>query len=111
MGAVVEEGERGLGSSPKRHLENQTLVLLAAAPAAGEQSGARSVLEHLADALVCLGGALEVLVGADLLADFLTLFRGYGLLAGLTQLFNRLGVVAEILLATDKNDGQTLAEV
>lgn len=32
-------------------------------------------------------------------------------MAGLTQLLNRLGVVAEILLATDKNDGQTLAEM
>lgn len=48
-------------------------MLLAAAPAAREQSGAGGMLKHLADTLVRLGGALEVFVGADLLADFLTL--------------------------------------
>ena len=39
----------------------------------GEQGGARGVLEHLPDALVCLGGALEVFGCADLLADILGL--------------------------------------
>lgn len=54
-------------------LEQVALVLLAAAPGAGQQSSASGVLEHLADTLVRLGRALEVLVGADLLADLLTL--------------------------------------
>lgn len=67
-------------------------------------------------------------MGANLLTDFLTLFhtlvagsghRGNktylfgadGLLARLGQLVCNLLVVAKILLATDKNDGETLAEV
>lgn len=72
-GGCGRRGRKGLGSSPIGYLEHQALVLLAAAPAAGEQSSARGVLENLADTLVRLGGALEVLVGTDLLADFLTL--------------------------------------
>lgn len=69
------------------------------------------MLEHLADTLVGLGRALEVLVGTDLLADLLTLLGGDGLLAGLAQLLNGLGVVAKILLAADQDDRQALAEV
>jgi hypothetical protein len=42
-------------------------------PATGEQSSTGSVLENFADALVGLGGALEVFVGTNLLADLLTL--------------------------------------
>jgi hypothetical protein len=33
------------------------------------------------------------------------------LLAGLAQLLDGLGVVSQILLASDQNDGQALAEV
>ncbi len=40
---------------------------------ARQKSSAGSMLKHLTDALVGLGGALEVLVGANLLADLLTL--------------------------------------
>lgn len=39
------------------------------------------MLKHLADALVGPGRALEVLVGADLLADFLTLERSVSVCA------------------------------
>lgn len=39
------------------------------------------------------------------------LLRRDGLLARLAELLDGLGVVAEILLATNKNDGQALAEV
>ena len=39
------------------------------------------------------------------------LFRGDGLLARLAKLLNGLVVVAQILLATDEDDGKTLAEV
>jgi hypothetical protein len=69
------------------------------------------VLEYLADTLVGLGRALEVLVGANLLADVLALLGRDGLLARLAQLLDGLGVVAEILLAANQNDGQALAEV
>jgi hypothetical protein len=59
------------------------------------------MLENLTNALVGLGRALKILVGADLLANLLTLFRGDGLLAGLAELLNDLLVVSQILLATD----------
>lgn len=39
------------------------------------------------------------------------LLRGNGLLACLAKLLNRLVVVTQILLTTDENDGQALAEV
>ena len=39
------------------------------------------------------------------------LFRGNGLLAGLAKLFDSLGVIAQILLASDEDDGKALAEV
>lgn len=39
------------------------------------------------------------------------LLRGDGLLRGLGELFNSLGVVAQILLAANKDNGETLAEV
>jgi hypothetical protein len=39
------------------------------------------------------------------------LLRRDGLLAGLAELFNGLGVVSQILLAANQDDGKTLAEV
>ena len=39
------------------------------------------------------------------------LLGGDGLLARLAELLLNLGVVSQILLATDEDDGQTLAEV
>ena len=57
-------------------LKNQAL-LVRLAGLAGQESRARSVLEHLADALVGPGRALKVLVGTDLLADLLTLVQPY----------------------------------
>lgn len=55
-------------------LKDQAL-LVALGALARQEGRARSMLKHLADALVGPGRALEVLVGADLLADFLTLKR------------------------------------
>lgn len=52
------------------------------------------MFEYLTDALVGLGGTFEVFVGADLLADFLALFRSDRLLRGLVQLLDRLLVVS-----------------
>ena len=39
------------------------------------------------------------------------LLRGNGLLARLPQLLDRLRIVSQILLAANKDDGETLAEV
>ena len=50
----------------QNNLQDQTLLLLLLP---GEQCGASGVLENLADAFIGLGGALEVFLGADLLAD------------------------------------------
>jgi hypothetical protein len=86
------------------------------------------VLEYLPDTLVCLCGALKVLLGANLLTDILGLMSmlaeplvggpadtdllwGHRLLGGLVQLLNRLLVEAQILLAANQDDGQALAEV
>jgi hypothetical protein len=81
-------------------LQNAALLVLLAA-VAGQESSTGSMLEHLTNALVGLGRALKVLVGTDLLANLLTLFRGDGLLAGLAELLNDLLVVSQILLAAD----------
>jgi hypothetical protein len=56
-------------------LEDHALLGLLAprATAARHESGTGGVLEDLTDALVRLGGALKVLVGANLLANLLTL--------------------------------------
>ena len=53
------------------HLKNQAFLTLSAF--AGQESSTSSRLKHFTDTLVCLGRAFEVLVGTDLLADFLTL--------------------------------------
>ena len=60
----------------KKCLENEALGLPVAPSAATsvEEGGTCCVLEYLADTLVGLGRALEVLDGTNLLADLLTLF-------------------------------------
>lgn len=71
---VVDEDLKGPDREAARGiLQNEALVLLAAG-LLGEKGGASCVLEDLADSLVGLCGTLEVLVGADLLANLLTLF-------------------------------------
>jgi hypothetical protein len=87
------------------------LPALSAATGARHESGACGMLENLTDTLVGLGGALKVLVGADLLANLLTLLGRNRLLASLPQLLNSLLVVTQILLASNEDDRQTLAEV
>jgi hypothetical protein len=86
------------------------------------------VFEYLPHALVRLRRALKVLLGTDLLTDILglswvsrrcrgghigatDLLGSHRLLRGLVELFNSLLVEAQILLAANKDDGQTLAEV
>ena len=52
-------------------LQNNALLLLLLL---GQESGACGVFENLTDTLIRLCGTLKVLVGANLLADFLTLY-------------------------------------
>lgn len=47
----------------------------------------------------------------DLLRDSHTLFGGNGSLTRLPELLNHTGITPEILFATDKDDGETSAEV
>ncbi len=63
----------GLAPGDTPALQHEALLVAALAAAAREQGRAGSMLKHLADALVGLGRALEVLVGTDLLANFLAL--------------------------------------
>lgn len=113
-------------------LQDSALALLLAC--LGQKGSAGSSFENLTDTFIGPGRAFEVLVGADLLADFLTLDdkeRTYqwpapkvgeshlstylvgrdGLLGGLVQLFIGLRVVTKIHLAANKDDGQALAEM
>jgi len=69
------------------------------------------VLEHLADTLVGLGGALEVSLGSNDLLDGVTLSLADRLLRSLGQLLDGLLVIPQILLAANKDDGKTVAEV
>lgn len=93
--------------------------------ATNRQGLPRSRLEHFADTLARLGAALDVALSADLLRDGDTLrmlacragrdATDLGLLdwllARLSELLDRLGVVPEIHLAGDEDDGETVAEV
>lgn len=69
------------------------------------------MLKDLTNALICLGGALEVSDGANLFTHIFGLFGSDWLLRRLVQLFDGLLVVAKILLAADEDDGKALAEV
>jgi len=89
-------------------LQDQALVLLLLF---GQESGARCRLEDFANAVVRLCRAFEVLVGAYLFADFLTLLRCNWFLRCFGQLFNGLLVVSKVVLATDENDWEALAKV
>jgi hypothetical protein len=82
-------GALGLMKDP---LLREFLGLLAVSGAAGEQSGAGGVLEDLADTLVCLGRAFEVLVAANLLADLLALERMNDMLAKCPASYQLQGV-------------------
>lgn len=56
------------------NLQNEALLALAAL--SSEESSAGGRFKHLTHTVVGLGRAFEILVGADLLADFLTLLIG-----------------------------------
>ena len=62
------------------------------------EGGPGGCLEDLPDALLALGGALEVGEGVDLLGHRPTLLRLHRLLLHLPQLLDRVRVVPQVLL-------------
>lgn len=109
-------------------LEDEALGLLPLL--SGGESGTSGVLEDFPDTLVGLGRALDVLLGTNLVLDLSCLrlgqyagcfwlmgaacahlLLGDRSLRGLVEFLDGLGIVSKILLATNKDDGKTLAEV
>jgi len=89
-------------------LQNQTFLVLLLL---GQESCTCSVLENFTDTLVGLGGTLKILVGPNLLSDFLALLWANRLLACFVEFLNGLLVETEILLAANEDDRETLAEM
>lgn len=73
-------------------------------PSTRGTSGHRSSCGHPRPAIISVLVNASRRLGTDLLGS-------YRLLRSLVQLLNRLLVKAQILLAADEDDGQTLAEV
>ena len=69
------------------------------------------MLKHLPDTLTRLGRALEVPDRTNLLCYSHTLLGANGALTSLSQLVDNLGVVTQVLLASNEDDGQVLAKV
>lgn len=92
------------------HLEDSASFPLGATASLNERRTG-SVLKHLTNALASLGGALEITDSTNLLRNSHTLLGGNGALTGLAKLLDNLGVVTQILLASNQDDGKVLAEV
>jgi len=92
-----------------RYSDDDTLLLLGFRPA--QECSAGSILEDFSNTLTSTGGAFEVVAGADLLSDSHTLFRGHRALVSLPELVDSLGVASQVLLAANKDDGQSRAEM
>lgn len=75
------------------------------------QGSAGGGLEDLADTVTRLGRALDVALGANLLGDSKTLLARDGTLVHAGKVLDGLGVVAQVLLASNENDGEAVAEV
>lgn len=71
----------------------------------------RGSLENLPDTFPSLGTAFDITLSANLLRDSKTLGALDGTLVHTGQVLVRLGVLPEIFLAGDKNNGEALAEV
>lgn len=95
-----------------------------------EKCSPRSILEDFANALACSGRALEIVPRPNLVRYGHTLkrwthhpkksarketktylLRGYRSLARLLELVDYSSVTSEVVLAANKNDGKTSAEV
>lgn len=94
----------------RERLQNSTLFGLASSVLHHEGS-ASGMLKDFLDTLVGFGRALEVLLGTNLLSNGLTLVSGDWALGSSLELLNGLGIVTEIGLAANENDGDALAEV
>lgn len=91
-------------------LQDRAALLLA--PALLDHEGSTgSVLKDLLDTFLGLGRAFQVLESTNLLGNSLAFVGSDGALGSTLELLNGLGVVSQISLATDKDDGHTLAEV
>lgn len=85
-------------------LQDTAPVGFLGAVALPHEGSTSSSFENLTDTLVGPSRAFQVLIGLNLLPNFLTLLRGNRLLGSLVQFLNGLGVVAEIHLATHEDD-------
>merc|ERR1719327_694609 len=77
----------------------------------GPEGSSGGSFEDLPNSLLALGGALEVGEGVDLLGHRPPLLRLHWLLLHLPELLDCVGVVAEVLLVADRDDGDVGAEV
>ena len=98
----------GWGGGRPLRSEDAALVLLRGL---GVQGGACRVDEDVLDTVAGLGGALDVLVRANLGRHCLALGGRHGRLLVLSELLDDAGIIAQVLFAPDQDDRQALAEV
>lgn len=122
------------GRKDKTSLQNKALLVAALAAGARHEGGTSGMLKDLTNTVAGSGRALQVLVGTDLLSNGLSLdgntrsaylvlrgslydgtkthvLGGNGLLVGGPQSLDGVGVVSQIVLAADQDDGKARAEV
>ena len=68
-------------------------------------------LEDLSDAFAGLGRAFDVALSADFLGDGESFGARDWALVHACEILDRLWVVAQVFLASDEDDGESLAEV
>lgn len=96
----------------KRKLQNGALSATGLAGRLLHHEGSTgSMFENLFDTLLGLGRALKVLLGTNLLSNGLAFVGGDWALRSSLKVFNGLGVVTQVGLAADKDDGDALAKV
>lgn len=124
----METGVLGIdGYKDKTRLQNKALLVAALAGGARHESSAGGVLKDLANTAAGSSRALQVLVSTDLLGNSLSLYRwecqfrqskssvqaecthvrrGNRLLVGCPQGLDGVGIVSQIGLAADQDDGK-----
>lgn len=76
----------------------------------GQQGGASGGLEDIVDALAAQTGAFEVFPGSNFLGGGIALLVCDKAHRLLSHFLNRYGILAEILLQSDEDDGDAFAE-